>query len=197
MKAVVVGGGLAGCAAALELAGAGAEVTLVRAGPGATALGWGTLDVAAASPLRRGGLPLHDAPGGAPLPPVRRLERAALAAGAPAHALHPYALLAQTGALDVEAKEAAAALDGWLAPAGLRVRGGLEQTRWLADVHGALRASDLAFSGAGDGDLGDADEVVLVELPGLAGFEPRAALRTLAAELDAVGLGGRTLRLAR
>src|SRR5690606_4476766 len=102
-------------------------------------------DVAAASPLRRGGLPLRDAPGGAPLAPARRLERAALAAGAPACAPHPYALLAQAGPLDAEAKEAATALDGWLAPAGLRVSGSLEQTRWLADVHGALRASDLAL----------------------------------------------------
>ncbi|RIL05222.1 MAG: glycerol-3-phosphate dehydrogenase subunit GlpB, partial [Proteobacteria bacterium] len=53
MRAVVVGGGLAGAVAALELATRGAEVALVRAAPGATALAWGTLDVAAATPLRR------------------------------------------------------------------------------------------------------------------------------------------------
>lgn len=141
MRAAVVGGGLAGCAAALELAGQGADVTLVRAGPGATALGWGTLDVAAASPLRRGGLPLRDAPGGATLAPARRLERAALA-----HAAHPYAVLWQGGAGDTEMKEAAAALDGWLAPAGLRVTGSLDRTGWLADVHGALQSRFRAES---------------------------------------------------
>jgi glycerol-3-phosphate dehydrogenase subunit B len=197
VRAAVVGGGLAGCAAALELAAAGAEVTLVRAGPGATALGWGTLDVAAASPLRRGGLPLRDDPGGAPLAPSRRLERAALAAPARAHPPHPYAVLWQGREPEVEGKQAVAALDGWLAPAGLRVKGSLAQTRWLADVHGSLRASDLAFSGAGDGDLGEAEEIALVELPGLAGYEPRAALRALAAELAAVGCGGQGLQLVR
>jgi glycerol-3-phosphate dehydrogenase subunit B len=197
VRAVVVGGGLAGCAAALELAEAGAEVTLVRAGPGATALGWGTLDVAAASPLRRGGLPLRDAPGAAALAPARRIELAMLAQGAHPHALHPYAVLWRGRSAESELKDAVAALDAWLAPSGVRVTGSLAQTRWLADVHGALRASDLAFSGAGEGDLGDADEIALVELPGLAGFEPRAALRALAAELVAVERGGRLLQIVR
>jgi glycerol-3-phosphate dehydrogenase subunit B len=189
---VVVGGGLAGCAAALALAAAGAEVTVVRAGPGATALGWGTLDVAGASPLRRGGLPLRDAPGAPPLAPARRLERAASA-----HAAHPYAILWQGSAAGAEVQEAVAALDGWLAPAGLRVTGSLAHTRWLADVHGALRAGDFAFSGAGEGDLGGAEEIALVDVPGLAGFEARAALRTLAAELAAVERRGRRLQLVR
>lgn len=197
MKAVVVGGGLAGSAAALELAAAGADVTLLRAGPGATALGWGTLDVAAASPLRRGGLPLRDAPDGAPLAPLRRLERATLAQGSPASARHPYAILWPGRDPEPELGEAVAALDAWLAPAGLRVTGDLSRTRWLADVHGALRAADLAFSGAGEGELEDAPEIALVELPGLAGYEARAALRTLAAELAAVDGGGRLLQLVR
>lgn len=192
MRAAVVGGGLAGCAAALELAAAGAEVTVVRAGPGATALGWGTLDVAGASPLRRGGLPLRDAPGGVALAPGRRLERAALANPA-----HPYAVLWQGGDADAEVTEAVAALDAWLAPAGLRVIGDLERTRWLADVHGRLRAADLAFSGAGEGELAGAGAIALVDVPGLAGYEARAALRTLAAELAAVERGGRKLELVR
>jgi glycerol-3-phosphate dehydrogenase subunit B len=192
LRAAVVGGGLAGCAAALELAAAGAEVTVVRAGPGATALGWGTLDVAAASPLRRGGLPLRDAHGGAPLAPLRRLELAALAQPA-----HPYAVLWRARDPQAELKEAVAALDGWLAPAGLRVTGDLAQTRWLADVHGALRAADLAFSGPGEGDLAGAEGIALVDVPGLAGFEARAALRMLAAELAALEGGGRPLQLVR
>ena len=48
--AVVVGGGLAGAAAALVLAERGVVTRLVRSGPGATALSWGSLDVAGASP---------------------------------------------------------------------------------------------------------------------------------------------------
>ncbi len=190
MRAVVVGGGLAGGCAALELAARGATVELVRSAPGASALGWGTLDVAGASPLRRGGLPLRDAPGKAPLAPARRLELAALA-----HPAHPYALLGLGGRFEAEVTDAAAALDGWLAPSGLRVTGQLGQTRWLADVHGALRAADFAFSGAGDGDLAGADEVALVDIPGLAGYEARATLRTLAAEREVVTGSAQPLRL--
>jgi len=192
VRGVVVGGGLAGCAAALELAAHGVSVELVRAAPGASALGWGTLDVAGASPLRRGGLPLRDAPGAASLAPARRLELAAL--GNPAH---PYALLWPRGAFETEVMEGTAALDRWLAPSGLRVTGQLGRTRRLADVHGALRAADFAFSGAGDGDLDGADEIALVEIPGLAGFEARAALRMLAAECAVLTPGGQPLQLLR
>ena len=192
MKAVVVGGGLAGSSAALELASRGAEVTLVCAAPGATALSWGTLDVAAASPLRRGGLSLRDPASGHPLAPIVRLH--AVAAANPAH---PYATLFRERGPEEEVKEAVAALDAWLAPSGLRVHGSLAQTRWLADVHGALRAADLAFSGAGEGDLEGAEEIALVDVPGLPGFEVRSALRTLAAEMAAVGLASRALSIVR
>jgi glycerol-3-phosphate dehydrogenase subunit B len=192
VKVVVVGGGLAGSSAALELASRGAEVTLVSAAPGATALSWGTLDVAAASPLRRGGLPLRDAASGRPLAPIGRIH-----AVAAANAAHPYATLLSAREPEDEVKEAVAALDAWLAPSGLRVQGSLAQTRWLADVHGALRAADLAFSGAGEGDLDSADEIALVDVPGLPGFEVRSALRTLAAEMAAVGLARRALSIVR
>ncbi len=192
MKAVVVGAGLAGSSAALELASRGAEVTLVCAAPGATALSWGTLDVAAASPLRRGGLPLRDPASGRLLAPIGRVH--AVAATNP---VHPYATLFRERGPEEEVKEAVAALDVWLAPSGLRVHGSLAQTRWLADVHGALRAADLAFSGAGEGDLESADEIALVDVPGLPGFEVRNALRTLAAEMAAVGLASRALSIVR
>jgi glycerol-3-phosphate dehydrogenase subunit B len=192
VKAVVVGGGLAGSSAALELASRGAEVTLVSAAPGATALSWGTLDVAAASPLRRGGLPLRDPVSGQLLAPVGRVH--AVAAANPAH---PYATLFRARGPDDEVKEAVSALDAWLAPSGLRVHGSLAQTRWLADVHGSLRAADLAFSGAGEGDLESADEIVLVDVPGLPGFEVRSALRMLATEVAAVGIPSRALSIVR
>lgn len=192
MKAVVVGGGLAGSAAALELASRGVEVTLVCGAPGATALSWGTLDVAAASPLRRGGLPLRDITNGNPLAPVGRVH--AVMAANPAH---PYATLMRAREPEAEVKEAVAALDGWLSPFGVRVHGSLVQTRWLADVAGAVRATDLAFSGAGEGDLEPADEIALVDVPGVPGFEARSALRVLGAELAAVGLPSRALSIVR
>jgi glycerol-3-phosphate dehydrogenase subunit B len=192
VKAVVIGGGLAGASAALELASRGAEVTLVRAAPGATALSWGTLDLAAASPLRRGGLVLREGQGGRVLAPAARLRGVTTANPA-----HPYATLFRARAPEDDAKQAVAALDGWLAPAGVRVLGSLEQTRWLADVHGQLRAADHAFSGAGDGDLAGAEDVALVDVPGLPGFEARGALRVLAAELAAVGPEAGPLRLLR
>jgi glycerol-3-phosphate dehydrogenase subunit B len=192
VKAVVIGGGLAGSAAALELASRGADVTLVCAAPGATALTWGTLDVAAASPLRRGGLPLRDIANGRPLAPVGRVH--AVMAANPAH---PYATLLRERAPEDEVKEAVAALDGWLAPSGLRVHGSIAQTRWLADVSGAVRAADLALSGAGEGDLDGADEIALVDVPGVPGIEVRSALRVLGAELAAVGLASRALSIVR
>ena len=192
MTAVVVGGGLAGCAAALELRERGCEVMLVRAGPGSTAMSWGTLDVAAASPLRRGGLPLRDPTTGRALAPARRLLGVANA-----NTAHPYATLLRSRSPESEVKEAAVALDGWLAPSGLRVLGSLEQTRWLADLRGAVRAADLAFTGAGEGDLASAVEIALVDVLGLGGFEARPALRVLAAELAALGLSRRALRVLR
>jgi glycerol-3-phosphate dehydrogenase subunit B len=191
VKAVVVGGGLAGCVAALELAARGGDVTLVRRAPGATALGWGTLDVAAASPLRRGGLPLRASADGDEFAPAARLRAAATANPA-----HPYAILFRGRSGEKEVETAVAALDAWLAPSGVRVVGSLAPTRWLADVHGALRAADHAFSGAGEGDLTGASEVVLLDVPGLPGFEARSALRVLAAEMAAVGLPRAALRVA-
>jgi len=192
VRAVVVGGGLAGASAALELASRGAEVTLVRAAPGATALTWGTLDVAAASPLRRGGLALREALGGRLLSPAVRMRTIPTA-----NPTHPYAALFSARTPEDEVKQSIAALDGWLAPSGLRVLGSLEQTRWLADAHGQLRAADHAFSGAGDGDLEGSADLMLVDVPGLPGFDARSALRVLAAELAAVGVDAGPLRLAR
>jgi glycerol-3-phosphate dehydrogenase subunit B len=142
--------------------------------------------------LRRGGLPLRDPASGHPLAPIGRVH--AVAAATPAH---PYATLFRARGPEDEVKEAVAALDAWLAPSGLRVHGSLAQTRWLADVHGALRAADLAFSGAGEGDLEGADAIALVDVPGLPGFEIRSALRMLAAELAAVGAASRALSIVR
>jgi glycerol-3-phosphate dehydrogenase subunit B len=186
----VIGGGLAGSAAALELASRGVAVTRIAAAPAATALSWGTLDVAAASPLRRGGLPLRDAQTGTALPTVGRVHVVMASNQA-----HPYTTLLRARDPEDEVKRAVVALDAWLAPSGLRVLGSLAQTRWLADVSGAVRAADLAFSGAGEGDLEGADEIALVDVPGVPGFEPRSALRVLGAEMAAIGLPSRALSI--
>ena len=139
----------------------------MRAAPGATALAWGTLDVAAASPLRRGGLPLRD---DRERPPARAGRRGC-ALSAAANPAHPYATLLRARAPEDEVKEAVAALDGWLAPAGLRVHGSLAQTRWLADVHGAAaRGRSRVLRRRARAISTGADEIALVDVPGLAGL---------------------------
>lgn len=80
---LIVGGGIAGCAAALAASAAGRRVGLVRAAPGATALsagGWtGPLPDRLGAALARAGLPFAPAP--APLPhPAGRLDVYDLAA---------------------------------------------------------------------------------------------------------------------
>lgn len=197
MSVLVVGGGLAGAAAALELASQDVKVHLVRRAPGATALSWGTLDVAAASPLRDG-LPFRGGVSGRELTPAERLAFCLRTMPR-----HPYvSIFGASGSSVVEAsaadavKSAVSSLDGWLAPCGLRVQGGIEGARLLADVRGAVRVADLALTGPGDGDLRGAREIVLAELPGLAHFDPRPAAVRIATELAALGVAVPPIRVA-
>jgi glycerol-3-phosphate dehydrogenase subunit B len=192
VTAVVVGGGLAGAAAALALAEAGIATALVRAGPGATAMSWGSLDVAAASP-DPDGLPWRDPVRGDPLRPSERL--AFLLRSRPAH---PFGALFPERQPETAARElaqAAADLDRWLRPSGLGVEGSLEDNALLANVRGAVRVTDLALSGFASGDLSRAEGVALVDVPGLAGWHARAAARMLAAELAALGLPAPPIRI--
>ena len=194
VKAVVVGGGLAGAAAAWALAQRRLEVVLVRRGPGATALCWGTLDVAGASPDPTG-LPWRDPVRGEPLTGGERL--AFLLRSRPGH---PYGVLfpGRDAARAARAvKDATAALDGWLRPCGLGVEGSLDETRLLANVRGAVRVCDFAFSDAAGGDVARAETLVLIDLPALPGYDARAAARALGAELAALGVPGRSLRVER
>ncbi len=190
MRAVVIGGGLAGCAAALELAAHGADTVLVRRGPGSTAMIGGCLDLAGASPLRRGGPPVREPEYGRVLSPRARLAMARQ------HS-HPYARAVPASTLESGVKEAAAALDAWLEPAGLRAVGGLDETRWLADVRGAVRASDLSLTGPAEGALDGAAELALVDVPGLQGWDAQAALCQLASERSTLGLERVPLRVIR
>ena len=186
MSAVVVGGGLAGAAAALALAEAGAEVVQVAAAPGATALSAGVVDVASASP-GIATLPWRDALRGSPLLPRERL--ALHRRGAPSH---PYAQLFGAGddpALpEREIETGMARLGRWLEPGGLALGGSLGANRLLATVAGTLRVADFAVAPAARGDLLEAQDVAVIDAPALEGWDARALARTLAHEIDALGL---------
>jgi glycerol-3-phosphate dehydrogenase subunit B len=94
------------------------------------------------------------------------------------------------------AKSAASTLDGWLAPSGLRLAGGLESARLLANARGAVRVADLVLSGPAEGDLRGAREIAVADLRGLAHFDARPALRQMAAELAALGVPRPAFRVA-
>jgi len=200
VRVVVVGGGLAGVAAALELVRRGAEPVVVEAAPGATALSWGTLDVAPAVPgsrRLRWRTPLRDAP-------LTGADRLAILVGA--YAAHPYAALwrrpeghvpaggPDAGAPAEQVKRAAADLAAALAPHGLSLEGSLDENRLLADLHGSLRVADFAFTGPASGCLAEAAEIAWVAVRGLPGAPPPVALRRLAAERAALGLAPVPLR---
>lgn len=186
MSVLVVGAGLAGAAAGLALAEAGVEVVQVAAGPGATALSAGTLDVAGASP-GIATLPWRDALRGSPLLPRERL--ALHRRGAPSH---PYAQLFGAGEEhslpEREIEAGVARLAAWLAPLGLVLEGGLGANRLLPTVAGTLRVADFAFAPAARADLLEASDVAVVDAPALEAWDARALARTLAHEIDALGL---------
>jgi glycerol-3-phosphate dehydrogenase subunit B len=185
-RVAVLGAGLAGAAAALTLAEAGAQVVQVAGGPGATALVAGTLDVAGASPGIPT-LPWRDRLRGNVLLPRERL--ALHRRGAPRH---PYAQLFGGGEeIDRAEREIEAAmlrLAGWLAPEGLALAGSLAANRLLPSVPGTLRIADYALGPVAGADVLSASELAVVDLPALEGWDARALARTLAHELDTLGL---------
>lgn len=187
-RGVVVGGGLAGAAAALELVRQGVAPVLVSAEPGATALCWGTLDVAGAVPgsrRLRWRAPLREAP-------LTGADRLAILIGT--FAGHPYARAfgrdarSDAGAPAETVKEAVADLAAALAPHGLAVEGSLDENRLLADAHGVMRVADFAFGAAAGGNLTEPAEVAWVGFAGLPADPAPVALRRLAAERAALGL---------
>ncbi len=189
----VIGGGLAGAAAALALAERGADVVQIAGAPGATALASGALDVAAVSPNVPWLAP-RDALRGSVLSPAERL--ALVLREAPAH---PYTRL--FGADAERAVRALAAgverLARWLAPHGVAVAGSLERSQLLVCAPGTLRVGDFATTGPAGGDLEGCDEIAVVDAPGLAGFEARFTARGLEAELAAIGLSQKKVRVLR
>jgi glycerol-3-phosphate dehydrogenase subunit B len=187
----VVGAGLAGAVATLALAEAGADVVQIAGPPGATALAAGAFDVAAPSP----GVPwlaARDALRGSPLSALDRI--ALLLREAPSH---PYARLfgSDAGAAARAARAAVERLNRWLAPHGAALQGSFEASGLFACSPGTLRLADFAMAGAAGGELGAHDEIGLLEAPGLAGWEARFTARGLGAELAALGLAHKRVRV--
>lgn len=191
MTIAVIGGGLAGAAATLALAEAGAEVVQIAGPAGATALSAGAFDIAAVSP----GVPwlaARDALRGGALSLLDRL--ALLLREAPAH---PYARLfgSDAAAAGSAARSGVARLSRWLAPAGAALHGGFERSALLACSPGTLRAVDFATPGPAGGDLSACDEIGVLAAPGLAGYDARFTARGLTAELAALGLAAKRVRV--
>ena len=125
---LVIGGGIAGCMAALAAVEAGAEVMLVARAPGATALYAGGMEIAA--DLR---------------------EMRALAAAQP---YHPFVRL---GINDFELvtllDEVCYRVQTLTARGGLQLAGGWRTTGWYADVHGGVRPAHLVPESVQPGEL--------------------------------------------
>lgn len=196
MSVAVVGSGLAAAVATLDLGERGIPVIQVAGRPGATAMTGGAFDVAAASP-GVAELPWRDPLRGVPLGSAERL---ALLLSDPSR--HPYSLLFGSGP---SAAESAAAelgegtrrLTDWLAPYGLPLEGSLAANRLLASTSGTLHVADFAFGPAAAGDLLSCGEIAIVDVPGIEAFSPAAMLRTLGAELRALGVVDRPVRVVR
>ena len=128
-RVLVIGGGIAGCMAALGAVQAGAEVMLVSRAPGATALYAGGMEIAAE--LR---------------------EMRALAASQPYHpfvrlGLNDFELVTLLDEVCYRVQEA-------LLRAGLRIAGNWRTTGWYADVHGGVRPAHLVPESVFPGELG-------------------------------------------
>ena len=192
MTIAVVGAGLAGAAATLALAEAGADVVQIAGPPGATALGSGAFDLAAASP----GVPwlaARDALRGGALNALDRI--ALLLREAPSH---PIARLfgRDAAAAASAARAGVERLNRWLAPHGAALQGSFEASALLACSPGTLRLVDFATPGPAGVDLSECEEIALLEAPGLAGYDARFAERGLVAELAAMGFAQKRVRVA-
>lgn len=159
-RVVVIGAGLAGLVAALRLAEAGADVTVVATGAGGLRLSPGTIDVLGYSPDR------VEAP------------REALPAFVAANPGHPYARLA--GTLDE-------ALEWFRAQVpGLAYEGGADANMILPTAVGAPRPTALAPPSIAAGDLRRGGRLLVVGLGALKDFFPAL----LADNLSRAGLPG-------
>ena len=173
-EVVVVGGGLAGCWAAVTAARAGLQVALVRRGPAATAVSSGALDL----------VPPREAAD--PAGWLRRLPREApdhpyVAGGTPPPAV---------GELDAEAQRLATELAG----VGLRLRVTLRRPALVAAVTGQMRRTGVVLEGIAGGDLDQAGRVAVAGIRGLLRVDA-AAIAAAIAERPGDGPAARALTL--
>jgi glycerol-3-phosphate dehydrogenase subunit B len=156
-RVLVVGGGIAGCMAAMAASQRGAQVTLVSRAPGATALYAGGMEIAA--DLR---------------------EMRALAAAQP---YHPFVRL---GLNEFEIvtllDEVCYHVQSSLSRVGLRLTGSWRTTGWYADVHGGVRPAHLVPESVEAGELGglQGKRVAVVGFSGVGDYDALAAAAALA-----------------
>jgi len=180
VQVVVIGGGLAGVAAAVAAREEGAEVALVSQAPGASAFSCGGVDLlpslGLSSPLGPGGT-LR--PAGARLTLRQRLER--LLGEEPEHTL------ARMSATADELEGCARFLSEHLVDSALSFRGLDDAPFLLATEQGTLREMDLPPAACRPGDLDDLANmrVGVVGLPDYPGFDPSFVAGTLGVRCDA------------
>ncbi len=175
---VVIGGGLAGLCAATAAAKAGARVTVVRRGLGATAMSSGGLDFPAVLPGLYG--PARDA---APDSDGAGCASAGFAGGVLAGGgANPAVALTAPEGLDPAG--AAAALAEWFAAAGSPLEGKPGAELPLLDIAGHVRRTNLALSlsAAGRVDRWAGRRVLFLGVEGYAPYRPEWTLRMAAAQ---------------
>ena len=173
-RVLVVGGGLAGFAAALAAKAEGAAVALVARAPGATSLYAGGMEIAPA---------------------------AEVLAATPAHPLQRLGMDRAT--LGAELDESCAWLQAVLGRAGLELRGGARESGTYADVRGMPRTANLVPATVARGELLAlrGRRVAVVGDPAIGEYDADAtamALRELAGveaepvevRVDGIGPGG-------
>lgn len=148
----VVGGGLAGFAAALAAAAEGASVTVVARAPGATSLYAGGMEVA----------PALDVLARRPEHPLNRLGMDAATLGA-------------------ELAEAAASLVATLGRAGLKLAGAAGESGVYADVRGVPRVANIVPATVAPGELTAlrGRRVAVVGIPAVGEYDAAATAKAL------------------
>jgi glycerol-3-phosphate dehydrogenase subunit B len=159
MRVAIIGGGVAGCAAALAAAGKGAEVTVLARAPGATALYAGGMEICGE---------LDELPVREPFHPFVRLG------------LDPAAL---TAALD----RACTGLIAGLARGGLTVTGDWRVQGAYLDVHGRPRPAQLVPASVVGGELGSlrGRRLAVIGFEGIGEYDAATTARTIGETLDA------------
>ena len=161
---VVIGAGSAGLTAAIRLAQAGAQVTVIAKGAGSTQLAPGWIDVAGYMPGERA--PLASA--------GRGIER--LIARRPDH---PYALIGVRAVSDALGWLLATVAAGPLS--GYTYHGGLDANMRLVTALGGLRPSACAPITFTAGEAAGLRRVAIVGVPALRDFHPRLCADNLRA----------------